>query len=211
MSLARFVGTMRERALWFSRIDKLGDPWEASVSAETFDQVIALARTKARYQNREAGDLANEAEEQIRRFRRRTFVNCWSANEHESHALWRIYCNSTEGVAIQTSVGRLRDSLNWPWIVVQPVYYCEPGTRSVSPPLRELAFEKLPMYEYEREVRAVLTLNERNGEEGKERLGQGVAWNAEEIVDRVIVHPEADPSVFETVRAIVAQFAPMLN
>lgn len=96
MSLARFVGTMRERALWFSRIDKLGDPWEASVSAETFDQVIALARTKARYQNREAGDLANEAEEQIRRFRRRTFVNCWSANEHESHALWRIYRNSTE-------------------------------------------------------------------------------------------------------------------
>jgi hypothetical protein len=77
--------------------------------------------------------------------------------------------------------------------------------------LRELAFEKLPMYEYEREVRAVLTLNERNGEEGKERLSQGVAWNAEEIVDRVIVHPEADPSVFETVRAIVAQFAPMLN
>lgn len=23
--------------------------------------------------------------------RRRTLVNCWSASEHQSHALWRIY------------------------------------------------------------------------------------------------------------------------
>ena len=148
MSLARFVGLLRLHSLWFSRIDKLGDPWEAGISEATFHQVVALARTLPRYQNTTPEELAREAEGEIRQFRRRTFVSCWSANENESHALWRLYCHSHEGVAVETTVGRLRDSLNWPWIVVQPVYYCEPGTRSLSPPLKELALEKRPMFEY---------------------------------------------------------------
>jgi hypothetical protein len=51
------------------------------------------------------------AERIIRTGRRQTFVSCWSASEYESHALWRIYCPSHHGVALQTTFSKLAGSV----------------------------------------------------------------------------------------------------
>src|SRR5712691_6639484 len=37
-------------------------------------------------------------------------LNCWHENEHESVAMWSLYTTGREGVAIQTTIKRLKDA-----------------------------------------------------------------------------------------------------
>lgn len=39
------------------------------------------------------------------------FSSCWRASDDESEAMWQRYCPSGQGVAIQTTYAKLRDSL----------------------------------------------------------------------------------------------------
>src|SRR5882724_6342538 len=91
----------------------------------------------------------------IKMWRRQTFISCWSASDYESHALWRVYCNSTEGVAVQTTLARLRESVGG--LRVDRISYQIPGSSKQTPTLYDLVTKKRPMFSYEQEVRVVLT------------------------------------------------------
>jgi hypothetical protein len=44
--------------------------------------------------------------------RKHTYVNCWHASEHESEALWRLYCSSySPGIALVTNYSSVCSSL----------------------------------------------------------------------------------------------------
>jgi hypothetical protein len=139
----------------------------------------------------------------IKLWRRSAFVNCWSSSEHESHALWRIYCRSTEGVAIKTTVAKLRDSVE-PSCKLLRVKY-EVGKSNLPPTILDLVSQKRPMFEYEHEVRVVRVIDS-----ALEAPALPIAWDAEKHLESVRVHPEADDSFMETVRATVEKFAPGL-
>ncbi len=54
-----------------------------------------------------------------------TVVNCWHQNESESEAMWRLYSENNKGIAIQTSVGNLIDSINDERIYFSEVKYID--------------------------------------------------------------------------------------
>jgi hypothetical protein len=89
----------------------------------------------------------------IQQWRQDTFVNCWNFSDHESRALWRIYRGSADGVAIQTTFGKLRQSVGE--LPVYKVTYDIPGSRGQTPDLIDLVTKKRPMFAYEREARIV--------------------------------------------------------
>lgn len=140
----------------------------------------------------------------IPEWRKTTFVNCWCAFEHESHALWRIYCGATEGVALETNYEKLVHSLNGPKLF--QVVYDTPGSNKRTPTVEELVTKKRPMFEYEHEFRIVQI--ERGAGEVP---GISMDWDLEEHVIGVRVHPEADASFMKTVVAAVADYAPALK
>lgn len=128
MSFSRFVWMLQRKQLWLARADLLGDPWEMAL---TDDQIEFLTRRQPPWPI----PLANEGETAEQRFawvmplwRRSTFVNCCSKLEHESHALWRIYCKSVEGVAVQTTLSKLEDSVGG--LTVCAVTYADPARPS---------------------------------------------------------------------------------
>jgi hypothetical protein len=90
---AKFISMLDKRALFFSRADKLGDPFEGSYSKET-------VRSRSR-DERQISDMLK----QIPRF---TIINCWSISESESASLWALYSRTGQGIAIQSTVGRLK-------------------------------------------------------------------------------------------------------
>ena len=141
-------------------------------------------------------------------WRQRTFVSCWNASDHESHALWRIYCGSSDGVALQTTFGKLRESVGG--LPVNRVAYEIPGMRKQTPTLVDLVTKKRPMFAYEQEVRVVRDATTEPIHE-QEVLGHPLDWNPELILQSVLVHPEADFSFMETVTAAVAHYAPALK
>jgi hypothetical protein len=209
MSFARFVWLLQKRQLWLSRADLLGDPWEIALVGEQLNFVISRHPTRDIFSKQPHESAEERSARIIKLWRRTTFVNCWSMSEHESHALWRIYCRSAEGVALQPTLAKLNDSVAG--LPVLQVTYEIPGLARRTPTINDLVTKKRPMFAYEREVRIVRSeiVNEAMPDEGV--LGLPLAWEPERHVERIRVHPEADFSFFETVTAVVEQYVPGLR
>lgn len=211
MSFARFVWLLQKKQLWLSRADLLGDPWEISLAGNQLEHVIARHPITTLPLPEKMPETAMQRSERIiKAWRRQTFVCCWSASEHESHALWRIYCRGVEGVAVQTTLGRLRESVGG--LPVYRVTYEIPGSRRQTPTLPDLVAKKRPAFAYEREVRVVLSVDGKDGSETEQEvLGRGLEWDPERNLEQIRIHPEADNSFRETVAGLVEIFAPSLK
>ncbi len=204
MSYARFVWLLQKKALWLSRSDLLGDKWEMSLAGEQLDRVIKTAPISPIGEPRRE-DPRVRAERIIKMWRNQSYINCWSAQTHESHALWRIYCPTSEGVAIQTTLGKLMGSVGLP---VCEVTYEIPGSNPRTPSIEELSTSKRPMFEYEHEVRII---NFADADAPSFPPGFELPWDCEQHAEPLLVHPEANQSFMETVKAPVATYAPALK
>ncbi|SEQ34555.1 hypothetical protein SAMN04488038_105297 [Solimonas aquatica] len=201
MSFAKFDWTIQNKCLWLCRADLLGDPWEMSLSGEQLRLVIN------RHPITPIGEAQREsAEERAKRilglWRSRTFVCCWNKSQHESNALWKIYCKNPDGVALQTTHQKLesikdRHSLH-------PVTYPVPGSSNRTPTHTDLVTKKRPMFSYEEEVRIVF-----HDESNEAGTANGVRLEFDlDLIESIRVHPEAGEAFFEVVTNIVQTYAP---
>jgi hypothetical protein len=209
MSFSRFVWLLQRKQLWLSRADKLGDPWEIALAGDQLDHVVKR-RPMTPLGEGKRETAMERAARIIPAWREKTFVNCWNASEHESHALWRIYCGPTEGVAIQTTLGTLNESARG--VPLFPVIYETPGAHRRTPQLIELATRKRPMFAYEQEVRMVHVAEPDQAEAlGVRDFGRCLDWSAEDHADCIRVHPLSDGSFMEAVASAVERYAPGLR
>jgi hypothetical protein len=167
LKFSRFVWLLQREQRWLSRADLLGNPWEITLTADQLQHVISHAPISTLPLPKVKRETAMErAKRIIPLWRLEMFVNCWSNSDHESHALWRVYCGSSEGVAIQTKRAKLRASVaNLPALEVT---YETPGSRKQTPTRLDLVTKKRPMFAYEQEVRIVLS-TENDVQEGPEQ------------------------------------------
>lgn len=207
MSFSRFLWLLQNKQLWLSRADLLGDRWEITLAGNQLEHMIARHPIPKLPLTGKPESAMERAKRIIAVWRKNTFVSCWSASEHESHALWSIYCGSPEGVAIQTTFGRLRQSTGD--LPVYPVSYETPGNSRRTATLVDLITKKRPMFAYEHEVRIVR--HHRQEREHSEELGYRLEWNPEKNIEQIRIHPEADNSFFETVSAAVEDYTPALS
>ena len=125
-------------------------------------------------------------------WRETTYISCWSSAEHESYALWRLFCGPNEGVAISTPVRVLGRAIGKVKLYV--VAYCEPGTEIKTPTALGLATKKRLMFDYEREVRAIATVETNDPKLIKGEFGFQYPIEPEQIIRSIAVHPEAGPA-----------------
>jgi hypothetical protein len=67
------------------------------------------------------------------------------------------------------------------------------------------------MFAYEREVRIVRSEIDDEVMPDEKILGRPMAWEPERHIEHIWVHPKADVSFFETVTAVIEQYAPALR
>ena len=204
MSFAKMIWMLQKKQLWLSSVELLDDKWEVMLDGPQLNTVINKRPT-----THTAEAARDRAAQIITSLRKQTFVNCWTASDYESHALWRIYCPSAEGVAIQTTLDRLRNSVGLP---VMEVLYGPHGTDGSTPDAGKLVAQKRPMFAYEQEVRVVLVrdLGDPHHPDRK-TIGVGVGWDPELHLENIWVHPEAPFWFMETVTEAVRQLAPKLS
>ena len=112
LDFTKFVSLIDRKSLYFTRLDKLGDPFEGSVSKANIDLRSRFMRELAKKVPRNLLIEIRSAQHVFRRaFRRCAVVNCWHINEFESAAMWKLYLKSEEGVAIQSTFKRLAESI----------------------------------------------------------------------------------------------------
>jgi hypothetical protein len=148
-----------------------------------------------------------------------TVVSCWYASNHESEAMWKLYSDLGKGIAVKTTVGRLRKALEAKGakfgdrlIYIGKVKYIdfqrdtfEPGEcvvdGHVSPLLKRKSFE------HENEVRAFFVGDiDVDNIHSFEPASYQVAVDLKELVADIYISPFASGSFSSAVRSIASKF-----
>lgn len=167
MDLPKFVSLLEKSALFFSRADKIGDPYEGSLTAPTLQGLRAqVDATFARIEGQgfevdysAAPRFTREYVESLQAARSHHLLNCWYEAEGESPAMWGSYAPGSSGVAIQSTVGELIHDLQTPRSVfIGRVHYLD--YRVAQMPVGNMFWpflHKREAFSHEHEVRAIIS------------------------------------------------------
>lgn len=176
MSLSKFICLLRERKLYFNRIDNFKDNKECTLTA--IDKKIF------RY--------SKNAEQYWERERKRHFISCWLESEYELALMWDTY--GKEGVAIKTTVGNLIDSLAGDTEhhqYLSRVKYLDEqldSSQDAYTPINvlKIPFSKRKYYEQEKEIRLLYSR-----ESIDDQNGISFPVDLRCLIDEVRVYPNA--------------------
>jgi len=208
MDLAKFVWMLNEKRLFMSRLDKLTDPYEGSLTAKTIEGIDLFLRQHG------SKDGWAEMSKFYRENQSSTFVCCWHGNEQESEAMWRLYCGSGHGIAIQSTYDRLVETVKEQLeVYVGCVKYIDyehewfPDANAFHPVMhKRLAFA------HEREVRLVSSsASYRSMPFEKRPTSVSIPWDSTAMIERVYVDPYAPEYFYDVVQSIVSEFEPSLS
>lgn len=152
--LTGFLSLISSNSLYFCRCDKFEDRWDGLYS----DVPDLLAKYPPTTPENVAILRRHMGHKEL--VRTSTFANCWHMNTDESAAMWEIYTARNNGIAISTTVGKLKTAFrkcSRPIWISKVIYgdFAVPdltGHQNALPPL----FVKRKEYEFEKEVRALV-------------------------------------------------------
>ncbi len=207
---AKFMSLLDRSALFFPSARQLEDPFEGS---------LPLVEKKWAF--------LSEGSSGFRRLRRQLMmISSWHMNQDESFAMWRLYSKSVEAVAIQTTLGRLKESFRFEAcysVHIGQVEYLD-YTQDKLESRHHLApyLCKPKPYAYENEIRAIVDLcDEMQIKEGasmdvlkrhpllNDALNQDgvyVRTNLETLIEGLYVSPSAGGWFLELVQSMLKRF-----
>jgi len=163
MDFTKLIALLETGSLFFSRTDLLGDKFEGSFSQyslmnPSFPGTVTLANGTSTEEMRKA-----ERRAQFLYTRYTSYVSCWHMGDHESAAMWEYYASHGGGVAVQSTLDRLKGCL-WALepkdvpIRIGRVSYVDYDTIPI--PEGNIYYpllHKRRSFEHEKELRAVLS------------------------------------------------------
>jgi len=149
MDFTKFVSILGTKQLFFCRSDLFEDPFEGSLPTAN------ITLREHAYKDMPEG-IMNSLPAIRKWFREWTYISCWHANEYESAAMWKLYTQTNEAVAIETDYETLASVLpnNTLLGMVSYIDY------EIEPLSERNCFylftHKRKSFEHEREVRAII-------------------------------------------------------
>lgn len=99
LSIEKYIDLLYKKQLYLCRLDKFEDSWEGKWT----DAYIK--------RNPYSRDCLEGDDGLINEIHRWYFICCWHLAKYESVAMWKIYSSEHAGIAIKTSIKKLKDSL----------------------------------------------------------------------------------------------------
>lgn len=181
LDLSKFLDLLLSRKLFMSRSDKFEDQYEGTFSEPTFEEIKKLSEN-----NPEFLDYYKSHREKV-------VVSSWHINEYESFAMWQIFTQNNEGLAIQSTIGRLQNALipekNHHQFIGE-VNYIDYKKEYI--PFDDLFFPfmfKRKSFQYEREIRIISDLSENNI-----KINDGVKIDVDisQLIEKIYIHPKSE-------------------
>ena len=226
----KFVNLLDTKSLFYTRADKFEDPYEGFIPQSMMEAYKQSLKRVAPEKFVEAIMKGNEDS------RKYVMCNCWHQNEVESMAMWEKYHMRNSGVAIKTTMQKMKNSLSGKFSVyigkIEYIYdntdddqYMHNFLKSKIKLAKKLAyfpyFRKRKEYEHEKEVRLVVdidpfvmdALNDQTVETFLETglpdiCDTGMSFNIDvnTLIDEVVVSPYAEDWITETVSSVVQKY-----
>lgn len=155
MDFTKFVSFIESKHLYFARADKFEDPFEGSwpkLNVDARQYYYDLSPEERKNYIEIMGKMSKNHPKNI-------FINCWHKNEHESAAMWKLYLKSDEGIVIQSTYQKLRESfIDNEIINLGIVEYIDYETERIDDDDMLSSFvRKRKSFEHEQEVRALVS------------------------------------------------------
>lgn len=181
LDLSKFLDLLISKKLFMSRSDKFEDQYEGTFSEPTFEEIKKLAINNPEFLN------------YYKTHREKVAISSWHINEYESYAMWQIFTQNSEGLAIQSTIGRLQKALepekNLKQFIGQ-VNYIDYKKEYI--PFDDLFFPflfKRKSFQYEREVRIISDTSDT-----KITINDGIKINVDisQLIDKIYIHPKSE-------------------
>lgn len=181
LDLSKFLDLLMSRKLFMSRSDKFEDQYEGTFSEPTFEEIKKLSINNPDFL------------QFYKTHRERVAISSWHINEYESFAMWQIFTQNSEGLAIQSTIGRLQNALtpenNYKQFIGE-VNYIDYKKEYI--PFDDMFFPflfKRKSFQYEREVRIITDVAE-----NKITLNDGLKINVniDQLIEKIYIHPKSE-------------------
>lgn len=181
LDLSKFLDLLLSKKLFMSRSDKFEDQYEGTFSEPTFEEIKKLSENNPAFL-----DFYKSHREKV-------VVSSWHINEYESFAMWQIFTQNSEGLAIQSTIGQLQKALdaekNFKQYIGE-VNYIDYKKEYI--PFDDMFFPflfKRKSFQYEREVRIIADLSE---EEIKINDGLKIDVDITQLIKKIYIHPKSE-------------------
>lgn len=157
LDLAKFISLLKEKALYMTRADKFEDQFEGAVcsleDSDKYDDALAAYYSEWLEGKPLSEQLIQNEHYAIQMIRKNSFMSCWFEGSYESIAMWKLYTTGKDakGVAIKTTVGRLKNAIGRN-VEIGRISYIDYSKE--WPNANEALWRKRLSFEYEHEVRA---------------------------------------------------------
>lgn len=181
LDLSKFLDLLLSKKLFMSRSDKFEDQYEGTFSEPTFEEIKKLSIDNPDFLN------------YYKTHREKVAISSWHINEYESFAMWQIFTQNSEGLAIQSTIGRLQESLvpetNFNQYIGE-VNYIDYKKEHI--PFDDMFFPflfKRKSFQYEGEVRIITDIG-KSDIKINERLKINV--NINQLIEKIYIHPKSE-------------------
>ena len=181
LDLSKFLEMLMSNRLFMSRSDKFEDQYEGTFSEPTYEEIKKIAANNPKFLN------------YYKSHREKVVISSWHINEYESFAMWQIFTKNNEGLAIQSTLGRLKKSLETERRTEQhigQVNYIDYKKELI--PFEDSFFPflfKRKSFQYEREVRIISDVSSQNI---KINEGLKIDVDINQLIERIYIHPKSE-------------------
>lgn len=218
MDFAKLVSLLSNQSLYLCKPDEFRDVFEGrlfgleKVKGILESQVITIGEGEsigisydeyAKVKN----DSSNFAREN-------TFINCWHLNEEQSAAMWDLYVKNGEGIAVQTTFGRIKQSLDvcGKDIYIGKVEYIDhKNGENHNGDYIYPFFTKRLSFKHEEEVRLVYSAFDdkefwKDIRIYEDTPGIKIKVDLTKLIERIYVSPDAPPWFVDVVKVVLSKF-----
>lgn len=181
LDLSKFVDLLLYRKLFMSRSDKFEDQYEGTFSEPTFEEIRKLSEGNPGFLD------------YYKARRKNIVVSSWHINEYESFAMWQIFTQKNEGLAIQSTLGRLQQALDKEKTFEQhigEVNYIDYKKEYI--PFENSFFPflfKRKSFVYEREIRIITDVTSHNLTIDN---GLKIDVDIQSLIEKIYIHPKSE-------------------
>jgi hypothetical protein len=181
LDLSKFLDLLLSKKLFMSSSDKFEDQYEGTFSESTFEEIKKLSINKPEFLN------------YYKTHREKVVISSWHINEYESFAMWQIFTQNSEGLAIQSTIRRLQNAViaekNHEQYIGE-VNYIDYKKEYI--PFDDMFFPflfKRKSFQYEREVRIISDISSANI---KINDGMKIDVDINQLIEKIYIHPKSE-------------------
>ncbi len=180
LDLSKFLDLLISRKLFMARSDKFEDQYEGTFSEPTYEEIKKLLEDNPKYLDA------------YKSKRKNIVISSWHANSYESYAMWQVFTKNNEGLAIQSTIGHLKNSLTEPKAhqYIGEVNYIDYKKEHI--PFDDDFFPflfKRKSFQYEHEIRVITDVSHLDLQVNE---GVKIETDINQMIERLYIHPKSE-------------------